>query len=69
MEISARNQLKGQIKSLRLGGVMAEVVIILADGQEITSVITRDSVEQLHLKEGEQVLAIVKSTEVMVGRV
>lgn len=68
MEISARNQLKGSIKTIRLGDIMAEVVVALADGQEITSVITRDAVEHLHLQVGDNVAAIIKSTEVMVGK-
>ncbi len=68
MEMSARNQLKGIVKSIRHGDIMAEVVIELADGQQITSVITDDAVKSLQLQEGNQVLAIIKSTEVMVGK-
>ncbi len=68
MEMSARNQLKGTIKSIRHGDIMAEVVIELPDGQQITSVITDDAVQSLQLQEGGQVLAIIKSTEVMVGK-
>ena len=68
MEMSARNQLKGTIKLIKRGDIMAEVVIQLAGDQQITSIITADAVQSLHLKEGDQVLAIVKSTEVMVGK-
>lgn len=68
MEISARNQLKGRIKTVRSGETMAEVVVVLPDGQEITSIITRESVEHLHLQVGDNVLAIIKSTEVMIGK-
>ncbi len=68
MQLSARNQLKGKIKSVQLGNVMAEVVIELPDGQEIVSAITRGSAEHLKLKAGDQVVAIIKSTEVMVGK-
>lgn len=68
MEISARNQLKGTVKTLHLGEVMAEVVVVLPDGQEITSAITKESVEHLHLKVGDKVSAIIKSTEVMIGK-
>ncbi len=46
---------------------MAEVVMALADGQEIVSAITRGSAESLNLKEGDDVVAIIKSTEVMIG--
>jgi molybdopterin-binding protein len=68
MEISARNQLKGRVKSVRSGDIMSEVVVVLADGQEITSVITRDAVEQLHLQPGDEVAAVIKSTEVMIRK-
>lgn len=68
MEMSARNQLKGTIKSIKHGDIMAEVVIELPGGQQITSVITDDAVQSLQLQEGNQVMAIIKSTEVMVGK-
>jgi molybdopterin-binding protein len=64
---SARNQLQAKVKSIKLGEVMAEVVVELTDGQEIVSAITRTSVESLNLKQGDTVLAIIKSTEVMIG--
>ncbi|HLX57724.1 MAG TPA: TOBE domain-containing protein [Ktedonobacteraceae bacterium] len=65
--ISARNQLQASVKSVKLGNVMAEVILELADGQEIVSAITRGSAESLGLKEGDKVVAIIKSTEVMIG--
>jgi molybdopterin-binding protein len=65
---SARNQLQGRVKSVKLGEVMAEVVVGLPDGQEIVSAITRTSAESLNLKQGDAVLAIIKSTEVMIGK-
>ncbi len=68
MEMSARNQLKGTIKSIKHDSIMAEVIIELPGGQQITSVITTDAVNSLQLKEGNEVLAIIKSTEVMVGK-
>ena len=66
MELSARNQLPGTVKSIKLGAVMAEVVIDV-NGLEIVAAITRTSAESLGLKEGDQVRAVVKATEVMVG--
>ncbi|HET8839812.1 MAG TPA: TOBE domain-containing protein [Ktedonobacteraceae bacterium] len=65
---SARNQLRAKVKSIKLGEVMAEVVMELADGQEIVSAITRTSVESLKLRENDEVLAVIKSTEVMIGK-
>ena len=67
MEISARNQLKSTVKEVKLGTVMAEVVVDVG-GQEVVAIITRHSVESLGLKAGDQVRAIIKATEVMIGR-
>ncbi|MDF1546333.1 MAG: TOBE domain-containing protein [Bacteroidales bacterium] len=68
MELSARNKIKGTVKEIKLGDVMAKVAIEIAGGAIINSIITVDSVEDLQLKEGDRVYAIVKSTEVMVGK-
>ena len=68
MEMSARNQLQGTVRSIKQGGVMTEVIIDLPGGQQITSVITNDASESLRLHEGDSVVAIVKSTEVMIGK-
>ncbi|MBA2285344.1 MAG: TOBE domain-containing protein [Ktedonobacteraceae bacterium] len=68
MRFSARNQLRAKVKSVKLGSVMAEVVMTFADGQEIVSAITRTSAESLGLKEGDEIVAIIKSTEVMIGK-
>ena len=67
VRFSARNQLHGTVKSVKLGEVMAEVIVELPDGQEIVSAITRTSAESLNLKAGDSVLAVIKSTEVMIG--
>ena len=67
VEISARNQLRGRIVGLNLDGVMAEVRLRIGD-QELVSVITRSSAERLGLAVGDQVLAVIKSTEVMIGK-
>ena len=65
--ISARNQFKGKIKSIKLGAVMAEVIVEVAS-IEIVSLISRTSAETLALKVGDTVTAIIKSTEVMVAK-
>jgi molybdopterin-binding protein len=67
MEISARNQLRGRVTAISLGGVMAEVRIQVGP-HEIVSVITRASAEGLGLQTGDEVVAIIKSTEVMIGK-
>jgi molybdopterin-binding protein len=67
MELSARNQLPGTLTSVKLGGVMAEIVIDV-NGVEVVAAITRTSAESLGLKVGDQVRAVVKATEVMVAK-
>jgi len=66
--LSARNQLRGTVKTIVLGEVMAEVAIELSTGETITSVITRGSAENLDLKPEDEVTAIIKATEVLVEK-
>jgi molybdopterin-binding protein len=65
--LSARNQFKGKIKAVKLGNVMAEVVVAVGS-IEIISVITRSSAEHMGLKPGDDVTAVIKSTEVMIEK-
>lgn len=67
MEISARNQLKGKITAIKLGTVMAQVTVQVGN-QPVVAAITRDSVERLGLKVGDDAVAIVKATDVMLGK-
>ena len=67
MELSARNQLKGTVTNVKLGTVMAEVTVDVG-GQEMVSAITRSSAERLNLQPGDQVVVIIKSTELMLGK-
>lgn len=66
MTLSARNRLEGTVSSLTTDGLTAEVVVELGDGQEVTAVITANSVERLGIEEGAAVSAVIKATEVMV---
>jgi molybdopterin-binding protein len=66
-DLSARNRLRGRVVELRIDGLMAELVLDIG-GQELVSVITRSSAERLGLRVGAPVLAVIKSTEVMIGR-
>ena len=68
MELSARNNLPGTVKSIKADAITAEVILDLGHGLEIVSVITRDSVERLGLKVGDAATAIIKSTEVLIGK-
>jgi molybdopterin-binding protein len=65
--LSARNQFKGTVKSVKLGNVMAEVVVTHGD-IDIVSVITRASAEALGLEAGDDVTAVIKSTEVLIAK-
>ncbi len=65
--LSARNQFKGTIKSVKLGTVMAEVVVQVGN-LEIVSAITRTSADHMGLKVGDQVAAVIKSTEVLIAK-
>ena len=65
--LSGRNQLRGYVDEIRVDGLLAQVRLRIGD-QTLTAVITRDAVEELKLKRGDEALAIVKSTEVMIGK-
>ena len=65
--LSARNQFTGTVKELKLGNVMAEVVVD-SGGTDVVAVITRASAERLGLKTGDQVTAVIKSTDVMIDK-
>jgi len=68
MRLSARNQLPGTVVSVDTGAVMATVVIRLNGGEEVVAAITKDSAESLQLTAGDTVTAVIKATEVMVGK-
>ena len=68
MQLSARNQLNGKITNIELGAVMANIKIEISEPNTITAVITKESAEKLGLSEGDDVCAIIKSTEVIVGK-
>ena len=65
--LSGRNQLHGIVEEVRTDGLMAQIRLRIGD-QSLTAVITRDAIDSLRLKRGEEAVAVIKSTEVMVGR-
>ena len=67
MTLSARNRLEGEIVELQLGGVMAHVAVRVGTNV-IEAVITRRSAEEMKLKVGDKVAAVIKSTEVMLEK-
>ncbi|MGO9387552.1 MAG: TOBE domain-containing protein [Methanobacterium sp.] len=68
MRISARNMLEGKIENVELGAVMASIKIKVESPGLITALITKESAEKLNLKDGDTVTAIIKATEIMVGK-
>jgi len=67
MKLSARNVLKGKIKKIVPGMVNSEIVLELPGGTEIVSIITKTSAENLNLKEGSEVYAVIKASNVMIA--
>lgn len=65
--LSARNQLPARVKSVKLGNIMAEVIMDVA-GVEVVAAITRGSAEALNLQAGDAVKAVIKATEVLVEK-
>jgi molybdopterin-binding protein len=68
MKLSARNQFKGKIVSVVKGQTTAHVRIDLGGGLIITSSITNESVDDLDLKIGDNAIAVIKASDVMVGK-
>jgi molybdopterin-binding protein len=67
MKISARNVLKGIVKSVEEGAVNSEVVIELPGGMEIVSIVTKDSAQRLGLASGKAASAVIKASDVMIA--
>ena len=68
MKLSARNQLSGKIVELRKGQTTAHVRIDIGGGKLVTSSITNEAVDDLGLTVGDQVIAVIKASDVMVGK-
>lgn len=65
--LSGRNQLRGVVEEVRTDGLMAQIRLRIGD-QSLTAIITRDAIDALRLKRGDEALAVIKSTEVMIAR-
>ena len=65
--LSGRNQLRGVVEEVRTDGLMAQIRLRIGD-QSLTAVITRDAIDALRLKRGDEALAVIKSTEVMIAK-
>lgn len=67
VSLSGRNRLRGFVDEVRVEGLLGQVRLRIGD-QTLTAVVTRDAIEELKLRRGDEALAIIKSTEVMIGR-
>jgi molybdopterin-binding protein len=67
MKLSARNVIKGKVKSVTHGAVTSEVVVVLPGKTEIVSSITKGSAESLELKKGKEVYVVIKASNVILG--
>jgi molybdopterin-binding protein len=67
MKLSARNTLKGKVSKVDIGAVNAEITVELTGGDEVVSIITKESAQTLGLEAGEEVYAVIKATNVMIG--
>lgn len=68
MQLTARNQLNATVETVTNGEVMSTVKVTLPDGQKVTAAITKDAVTELGFAPGDEVLVIVKATEVMLAK-
>ncbi|MCG5059229.1 MAG: TOBE domain-containing protein [Limnoraphis sp. WC205] len=67
MKISARNSLKGTVKAVHEGAVNTEVVIEVAPGVEVVSIISKASAEALEIAEGKEAYAVIKASNVILA--
>jgi len=67
MKLSARNQLRGKVIEVAKGQTTAHVRVEVPGGMVITSSITNEAVDELHLHIGDQVTAVIKASDVMIG--
>lgn len=68
MKLSARNQFKGKVVSVEKGIITGKVKVEIQLPVTVTAVITKDSIEELDIKVGDEVVAVIKSTEIMIAK-
>jgi molybdopterin-binding protein len=68
MKLSARNQIKGRVVEVRKGSTTAHVRIDLGNGVVITTAITNEAVDDLGLRAGDEAIAVIKASDVMVAK-
>ena len=67
LKLSATNQIKGEISDVKLGAVNAEIAIKIAGGDKLNAIITNESAKNLALKAGDEVVAVIKASQIIIG--
>jgi molybdopterin-binding protein len=67
-QMSARNRFSGIVRAVRVEGLMAQVEMVVTEPAMLTAIVTADAVEELGIKPGNHIVAVIKSTSVMVER-
>ena len=67
MKLSARNVFRGTVKAIEVGAVNVDVLVEIAPGTEVSSIITKNSAEKLALEVGKEVYVVIKASNVMIG--
>lgn len=67
MKLSNRNTIKGTVKKIEIGAVNAEIILEVAPGVEVVSIITKASAERLGLSEGSEAYAVIKASDVAIA--
>ena len=67
LKLSATNQIKGEISDVKLGAVNAEIAIQIAGGDKLNAIITNESAKNLALKAGDEVVAVIKASQIIIG--
>jgi molybdopterin-binding protein len=65
-QVSARNRFSGIVREVKIDGLMAQVELVVTEPAVLTAIITADAVKELQIKPGDNVVAVIKSTSVMV---
>jgi len=68
MKLSARNQIKGRVSAIRTGQTTAHVRLDIGNGVIITASITNEAVDELDLKPGDEAIAVIKASDVMIAK-
>lgn len=67
-QVSARNRFSGTVREVKVEGLMAQVEVVVTEPAVLTAIVTADSAKELGIKRGDNIVAVIKATSVMVER-